>query len=251
MPYPFAAYPVDKHILHVPRTHAAGIRLVSVGINFGAAIDHPAFSVLAEDERDHARRFLRIEDALRFSATRLALREALGELLDVPPNSLRFERDTNGRPRLARHARPPSCVHNAFDFNVSHSGCHALIALAKGRRVGVDIEFVDRQSDWRALAPAVFSPRDRAYVMSLPEDLRRAAFYKAWTAKEALLKALGTGLGAGMTHFSVLDSLDGGLITMPALPRMEFGVHHSECVMTFDTAWCPAPAGYTACVAWS
>lgn len=147
-------------MLDVPRANEAGIRLVSVGINLGTAIDHPAFSVLAEDERTHAKRFLRSDDALRFSATRLVLREALAELLDAPPNSLRFEKDTNGRPRLTSHAASPSCVHDAFDFNGSHSGCHAMVALARGRRVGVDIEFVDRRSDWCALVPTVLSPRD-------------------------------------------------------------------------------------------
>lgn len=249
MTYPFTGRPMVKHMLDLPCTNAAGVKLVCVGIDLKTTLDHPAFSVLGEDERAYANRFLRKEDALRFLSTRLALREALGEVLDVCPSSLRFERDANGRPTLTSHAR--SDMHDAFDFNVSHSGGYALIALAKGRRVGVDIESLDGRIDWRELAPVVFAPRDRAYVMSLPEHLRGDAFYKAWTAKEALLKALGTGLAAGMARFSVLGGVGGTPIPIPALPRSECSLHHFESVTTFDATWCPAPVGYAACVAWS
>jgi 4'-phosphopantetheinyl transferase len=249
MPYPFAAHPVVKHILDVSPAHAAGVRLVCVDIDLEATLDHPAFSILAEEERAHASHFLRKGDALRFSATRLALREAIGELQDAHPSSLQFRRDANGRPMLT--CRACSGVHDAFDFNVSHSGRYALIALAKGRRVGVDIESLDRQIDWRELAPAVLSPRDRAYVMSLPHHLRGDAFYKVWTAKEAFLKALGTGLAAGMVHFSVLGGVDNTPVAIPAPPGSESDFKHAKRVTAFDATWCPAPEGYTACVAWS
>ena len=245
--------PFVKHLLDVPRAHAAGIQIVRIDIDFEAALDHPAFSVLAEDERTRARRFFRKEDALRFSAARLALRDALGELLDVPPGSLQFDRDANGRPRLISDAGPN--LYSAFDFNVSHSGGHALIALANGRRVGVDVEATDRRNDWRTIAPAVFSSHEHAYVMSLPEHLRRNAFFKVWTAKEALLKAVGTGLSAGMTHFSVIGEGDGvtGIAAAPPqpLPHEQCDVHYSQWGAEFDGSWCPVPADYTACVAWS
>ncbi len=248
MPYPFAGHPSVMQLLDVPRAGAAGVKLMRLDIDLQGTLDHPAFSVLSEDERAHARRFLRKEDALRFSATRLALREALGELLGADPHSLRFDRDANGRPMLISHAR--SDAPHAFDFNVSHAGRHALIALAKERRVGIDIESIDRRLDWRQLAPVVFAPRDCAYVMSLPEDLRSGAFYNAWTAKEALLKALGTGLAAEMTHFSVLGAGDTP-IAIPVHPRCEAHAPHSESVIAFDAIWCRAPMGYAASVAWS
>lgn len=246
---PFAVHPVVKKMLHVRCANAAGLKLVSLSIDLKAALDHPAFSVLPEDERAYASRFLRKEDALRFSATRLGLREALGELLDVHPSALRFGKDANGRPMLISHAH--SDMRNALDFNVSHSGDYALIALAKGRRVGVDIESLDRRINWHKLAPVVFAPLDRAYVMSLPEHLRVDAFYKAWTAKEALLKALGTGLASEMARFSVLGGVGDTPIAIPALPHSECNHHHPASVTAFKAIWCPAPVGYAACVAWS
>jgi 4'-phosphopantetheinyl transferase len=91
--------------------------------------------------------------------------------------------------------------------------------------------------------------------MSLPEHLRGNAFFKVWTAKEALLKAVGTGLSAGMTHFSVIGERDGvtGIASVQPqpLPHEQCDVHYSQWGAGFDATWCSVPAHYTACVAWS
>lgn len=135
-------YPIAQRTLDVPCANAAGVTLLCVAIDLEATPDHPAFSALAEDERAHASRFIRNEDALRFLGARLALRKALGGLLGVPLCSLRLEKNQKGRPRLASYTFPDG--YNAVDFNISHSGSYALSALGKGRRVGVDIECLDR-----------------------------------------------------------------------------------------------------------
>jgi len=249
MPPSFTTTAFVTSALEVPRAQAAGVELLCVEIELKATLRDPAFAVLAEEERAHAASFLRHEDALRHAATRGALRETLSKRLNVAANSLQFERDANGRPRLAWEAF--NGLQAPLDFNVSHAGRYALIALAEGRRVGIDIESRDCVGDWSALSTAVFTSRDQDYVMSLPEHQRGYAFYDVWTAKEAFLKALGTGLAAGMTNFSVLGDNDNKPVAIPVTHIPVNGTQPLSCVTAFDAAWCPAPAGYAACVAWS
>jgi len=231
-------------MLNVPHAYAAGVELLCATFDFRMNLHESAFAVLSDEERTSAARFLRHEDAIRFATTRVVLRHALAKRSGLAADELRLQRDEVGRPRLAStkgHMRIP------LDFNVSHSGQHALIALATGRRVGVDIETRRADLNWQTLSTAVFAPQDASYVAALPAHVRVDAFYDVWTAKEALLKALGIGIGRGMTWFSVL----GGKQGEPLVPVISKQMHAACTLTAFDAAWCIVPAGYSACVAWS
>lgn len=91
-----------------------------------------------------------------------ALREILGRYLGRPTSELRFERSRHGKPRLASAG-------DELEFNLSHSGSLALVAVAR-REVGVDVERI------RAKRPV--------------------DFYRRWADREARVKCLGTGLTA-------------------------------------------------------
>jgi 4'-phosphopantetheinyl transferase len=125
----------------------------------------------------------------RFVAARASLRRVLGLCLDRDPAGLVFDYTDRGRPslRLASHAD--------FDFNLAHSGDLALLAFAS-RRVGVDVEQLGDMGNALAIARRFFSPREVAALKRLVGDARRHGFLNAWTRKEALIKALGTGLAA-------------------------------------------------------
>ncbi|WP_118185410.1 4'-phosphopantetheinyl transferase family protein [Paraburkholderia phosphatilytica] len=151
---------------------------------------------LAPDERDRALRYRRDEDRLRFAATRAALRAQLGNVTGIPPLDLRFGHEPHGRPMLDGHPH--------LSFNVSHAGSHALIAISAARRVGVDIELLDPTLDWQPLVGLVCSDDEGvALARCNEESLRRAAFLRCWTAKEALLKALGLGIAEALRDLSV------------------------------------------------
>ncbi|NML30394.1 4'-phosphopantetheinyl transferase family protein [Paraburkholderia antibiotica] len=243
-----AAPDFDVCALDVPRAYAVGVEVFRLKFDFGLTLDHPAFVVLSDDERARATRYLRHEDTLRHAQTRVILRALLAARTGVPPGELRFEQDATGRPRLGPPSGPRSTQPDRWpDFNVSHSGHYALIAIAARRKVGIDIEVAREDKNWQALTPAVFAPRDEAQVAALPAERRAAAFYDIWTAKEALLKALGVGIGEGMTWFSVLG--DGARDPHVAVddPRARNG----HALMQLDVVWLDVPAGYAGCVAWS
>jgi 4'-phosphopantetheinyl transferase len=243
-----AAPDFDVRPLAVPRACAAGIELFCITFDFGVTLERHAFAVLSDDERAKAARFLRHEDALRHAGTRVVLRQLLAERTGVKADELRFEPDAAGRPRIASKRSSPSDEPDVWpDFNVSHSGQHALIAIAARGRVGVDIEAARKDINWQALTRMVFAPRDAAHVSALPAPQRADAFYAVWTAKEALLKALGVGIGDGMTWFSVLG--DGQ--REPSVALSDEAARNGNAIRQLDAMWLQISAGYSACAAWS
>lgn len=163
---------VDIHIvdLHLTsRQLAAAVKLLSAG-------DH---RLMAQQTRSSSRS--------SFAARWAAARVLLGELLDVPPNKVRIRRDRAGRPHLPHD---PS-----LDFNLSHSGDKALIAVAsRGARIGVDLERVRDDLEWQAILASAATPDERSRVQADIGQWGLAAFFDFWVAKEAVVKAIGVGL---------------------------------------------------------
>lgn len=234
----------ESTALALPRALAAGVTVLRIAFNFDASLDHEAFLALADDERARAARFLRPADGIRYAATRVALRQAIGVSLSVEPASLCFTYDDVGRPAVID-------APTGFDFNVSHSGDFAMIAWSRTRRVGIDIESKRVRLDWRALAKTVFGPHDRMIVEALPPHAQLDAFFDVWTAKEALLKAIGVGIAGGLDRFSVLSEAR----RAPLLRHTEHNAHKAPIsplpLHDYEAYWCDAPSGYSACIAWS
>ena len=73
------------------------------------------------------------------------------------------------------------------DISLSHGG--ALAVALSGAPVGVDIESLSGDSDTARLAERFFSDAERAEYYAAPDEERRAAFLRIWTAKEAIFKS--------------------------------------------------------------
>ena len=129
-----------------------------------ADLDEPGWpgpEGLPEDERERAESFLRPLPRRRWIAARWALRGTLGRYLGQPPAEIRLLVCEHGKPRLEEPT-------GRLAFNLSHSDRVALVAVAAGREVGIDVELIDGKH-----------PRD---------------FFARWTEREARVKCLGTGL---------------------------------------------------------
>lgn len=151
-------------------------------------------AALAPAEQARAARFRQAADRRRHVVARSVLKTTLAERLGRAPHALRFETGPFGKPALAADlaARDAAPLH----FNLSHSGDLALIALAPVP-VGVDLER-DTPVDAQALAQAWFTPAEQARLAQGQDD-----FLSLWTAREAVLKAAGTGLSADPMAFRV------------------------------------------------
>ena len=70
------------------------------------------------------------------------LRITLSRYVAMPPQALRFGRESRGRPFLLD-------VDGAPDFNLSDTEGGTVVAVARGLRVGIDLERMDRQPGYR------------------------------------------------------------------------------------------------------
>src|SRR5215813_10819885 len=147
------------------------------------SVDHN-LRLLSKSERLRARRLKRPQDRARMLRAHCALRHIIALELGVDPASLEFDQTDAGKPFLASPSR-------GLEFNLSHSGGYGLIAVAKDRRVGVDIEVRRALSDVLAVALQIASPDEARALRQVSIQHLHSAFFALWTRKEALLKAVG------------------------------------------------------------
>jgi len=153
-------------------------------------------NLLAEDERQRASRFHFEKDSRRFTIARGIVRSILGAYVPLPARDIRFLCAHHGKPAIANAATD-------LRFNVSHSRDMALLGVAHGREIGVDIEAIRPEVETDKLAERFFSVQERDTIRSLPPERRVAAFFRCWTSKEAFLKAQGVGLSRSLGSFDV------------------------------------------------
>jgi phosphopantetheinyl transferase len=122
-------------------------------------------------------------------ASRRALRRVLARYLDADPEGIELELGERGKPRLA-----DPC--SGLRFNLSHSGGAALIAVARGREVGIDVERIRPRGDLVRLAERFLEPGAAAAVRAASSAERPGVFHAAWARHEAVAKCYGGGLGA-------------------------------------------------------
>jgi 4'-phosphopantetheinyl transferase len=193
----------------------------------------PEDCALAElSEAERARGALFVTDALRnrWFTAHVALRRILADALAVSPTAIRYAATAEGKPFLdAPNAR-------GLEFNLSDSGDLALIAVSRCGAVGVDVEQFHPLRDRTPLADSFFAEEERAALRALPETERTAAFYRIWARKEAFIKAIGVGIGFGLTRFAVSSDA-----AAPRLLRIDADARVDRAWQLMDV---PVPDGY-------
>lgn len=163
----------------------------------GGGVREEDVALLSADERERMARYRFERDRRRFALRRAAVRRILGAYLRADPARLGFRLAPGGRPEVEDPGDPP------LRFNVSHSEEIALVGVASGSDLGVDVEVVRPIADMDSLAREVFSPAEREAYGSLAAKDRPAAFFNGWTRKEAWLKGRGEGLIGDLAGFDV------------------------------------------------
>ena len=169
---------------------------------------------LSAAERERAVRFACPTQQRRYAVAHAALRAILGRACQVPATQLRFRTEPGGRPYLALPGQsvPP-------DFNLSHAGEWALVAVAPPRwRIGVDIEQIRSDLDYLTMAKHLYHRTELERLLEVEQALRRIEYFRLWSAKEAYVKAVGAGL-AGFRDVLVRhddDSLSGTVLSLSA-----------------------------------
>ncbi|SIT01245.1 4'-phosphopantetheinyl transferase superfamily protein [Achromobacter sp. MFA1 R4] len=218
--------------LCLPESVPADVEVWRIALADGAA--PVSTHGLSHDEVLRMGRFRQVDDARRFADTRRTLRALLARRLDVDAQALVFTRGLHGKPALAAAQR------GAWEFSVSHAGQAALVALSNQRAVGVDIEWGRPCLDVQAMGPLCLTEDERERVAHAPDA---AGFYRHWVGKEAVLKALGLGIGLHMQQLSVTPADCGEYRLRHCLPGVDAEGAVCACAL-------PAPAGYLAALAW-
>jgi len=155
-------------------------------------------ATLASDERERANDFHFDDPRRRYVIARSTLRKLLGAYLKMSPTLINLMIDENQKPHLASKQATAD-----LHFNVSHTGGLAVIAFALGCQVGIDVEQVREVGHLEQIARRFFHPSETAVVLAAPAIARTLAFLRCWTGKEAILKALGTGIVGNLAGFQV------------------------------------------------
>ena len=155
----------------------------------------PTLANVAEHLRDDEIHVWRLDHER--SRGRAPLRALLAAYLGVAAEQVVLAEGEHGRPALAAGLDP------TLDFNWSHSGGHAVVAVGRHVAPGIDLESLRPRPRALQLARRFFCAEEAAALAALPEAERGAAFLELWTAKEAVLKALGRGLAFGLDRLSV------------------------------------------------
>jgi len=165
-------------------------------------------TLLSDDERRRVERYRFAVDRERFLVARARLRLVLARHAAGSAARLRFAYGTHGKPWVPSHPR--------LRFNLAHAGDLALIAVARGREVGVDLERVTAGRYLDDVAETFFSSVEQDGLARLEGETRTRALQRCWCRKEAYVKARGTGLSLPLHTFDVVTdasaSPDGSLL---------------------------------------
>ena len=104
-----------------------------------------------------------------------------------------------GEPLKAEDGRPLPA--NGVYWSLTHKPCYVAAVVSRGP-IGIDVERI-KERKTAAIFDKVADPTEWA----LFGDRSWEGFYRYWTAKEAVLKAEGTGL-RGLTHCRVIEIQD-------------------------------------------
>lgn len=220
----------------VPKLVASSIHIWQFPLTISNIPLSECAALLSEDERSRAARFHFEKDARRFTVTRAAVRSILGGSTRSSGHELRFDYSHYGKPRLVNATTD-------IRFSVSHSGDWAMLAVALGHEVGVDLELMRANVETDALAERYFSERERVALRELSNEERVPAFFRCWTCKEAFLKGQGFGLSRSLESFDVEVN--------PARPARLLATRpDAEEAKRWSLHDIPAEENYAAAVAW-
>ena len=203
---------------------AGPVTVTHVDLTHNAASEASSLLWLNEGEQARCRRYPLPGPRRRFALCRAALRAILCRQLGCSNERLSFGSSDHGKPFALVDEEPV-----AISFNLSHSGRHGLIALVPHGRLGVDVEERVPRGDFDELSETVFGPHEQSALACVRGRDRVQLFFRLWTIKEALIKALGLGFTLDVSQFEVPQTLYQGRMSIfrfPQLPEVHWHVEY-------------------------
>lgn len=157
------------------------------------------FEILPQDEMQKVNNYKFIKNRERSIATFYYRRIILSKYTGLSPQELSFKINQYGKPSIENKN------FSYIKFNYSHSNDIIIYSITRDSEIGIDIEFIKEISDMNSLVNNYFSSEEISTFRNTNNKIDQLNFfYKIWTRKEALLKAIGLGLTEDL---KTIDSL--------------------------------------------
>jgi 4'-phosphopantetheinyl transferase len=151
-------------------------------------------SILSDDERLRAEKRNSVIQRERFIKQKAITRYLLSIYLETPPQALSFNYTQNKKPTIP----------GPFTFNISHSDDYLLFGITKDADIGVDIE-KHKNIEIERIAKRFFTKNEINSILKEEKEKQKDVFFEIWTAKEAYVKALGTGIFHDLPSFCTIE----------------------------------------------
>ncbi len=117
---------------------------------------------------------------------------------------------------IRTEAGRPYIASSSLDFNVTHTD--GLVAVAIGQcKLGIDAEKIEPAADLMDLAGKYFTASEYSWLSKLDSQKQVECFYAIWTAKESVIKAVGSGFSIAPDTFSVVTDREDRLASTVSL----------------------------------
>ena len=170
------------------------IEIWKFSLSGNPAEPHFHLAELVEEERSRIDQGIFPELGERSFRSRLGLRRILANYLDCSPAEVPLMIEGHGKPILNGEA--------SLQFNLSHCGEYAILAVSKQTPLGIDLERIRKESPIDDLAQRCFSIEEQEGWSKTEKEKRRTSFFHLWVQKEAMVKAHGAGMTLPLRHFS-------------------------------------------------
>ncbi|MBX3620774.1 MAG: 4'-phosphopantetheinyl transferase superfamily protein [Rhizobacter sp.] len=170
---------------------------------------------MTPEERARGDRFYFERDRARYRVTRALVRSVLSRYAPLVPEAWRFEPTSYGQPLIVN----PQPEAQSLSFNLTHTSDLVVLAVTRGRALGVDTENTTRGA-MLDVADRFFAPSECEHLRDLPAEAQATRFFELWTLKESYIKARGMGLSIGLGKFA-FDLRTPGGVSLSTLPELQ------------------------------
>ncbi len=176
-------------------------------------------ALLPAAERERVGRLRRVVDRERTIVAWALVRTLLGDLVGEDPSAVAIERHCV-RCGSREHGKPLLADASAgIHFSLAHSGPHVVVAVSRAGPVGIDVERLKPTTDYRPLYRRTLTA-DEAVAFHAG-GARLPDFLRTWVRKEAVTKAVGTGIATPFDTFAVGGRANlAALLTWPDDPSL-------------------------------
>ncbi len=209
------------------------VHVWGVALETNAEVLQAVRRTLSADERERVDRLVVSEQRAQRAIAYGALRRVLSWYEGCDAQTLQFERTPQGKPVLKTGGGRREPV----QFNLTHSYGRALIAVSRGRAVGIDLESVKPDREVAGLAQRFLTSGEQRLIEHADADAKSEMFTRVWVAREAAAKALGTGLQVPLNRHAV-ESMPDAQVGRMAGPDGDWLIRF----LAVDAGWAAAVA---------